>query len=152
MDNQDDLQETSLEEIQLKINDVEKILNNNKVSFVRVSAEDLSDYFSYEAPTGDVTTLEDVISNKLLLIHELLEISELKKHGLPLTISVFRDNYPDLLEAHVFATEKELFLANKTSDKYWVTNRITIVKSWLDDTEIPTNIRKRYLSIIEKYT
>ena len=71
-----------INKIQLLIDKIELQLKQFRIPHVKVSVEDLLEYFSYDAPTGDTTTLKDVLENKWLLLHELIEISELKKKNL----------------------------------------------------------------------
>ncbi|MEM2108530.1 MAG: hypothetical protein QXL10_04525, partial [Candidatus Bathyarchaeia archaeon] len=49
---------------------------------VKVSAQEFVDYMTGEIFSEDTTTLEDVLGNEYLLVHELVEINELKKMGL----------------------------------------------------------------------
>ncbi|NIW11222.1 MAG: hypothetical protein GWN33_12220, partial [Gammaproteobacteria bacterium] len=46
-----------------------------------VSAKEFYDWMTGEIFSEDITTLRDVLGNEYLMIHELVEISELKKMG-----------------------------------------------------------------------
>ncbi|MFB0522168.1 MAG: hypothetical protein ACETV1_00220, partial [Candidatus Bathyarchaeia archaeon] len=49
-----------------------------------ISSKEFYDYMTGETPTGDTITLNDVLSNEYLVLHEAVEISELKKMGVPI--------------------------------------------------------------------
>jgi len=46
-----------------------------------VSTQEFYDYSTGETFSGGTTTLKDVLGNEHLLVHELVEITELKKKG-----------------------------------------------------------------------
>jgi hypothetical protein len=43
-----------------------------------------------ETPTGDLITLTDVLNNEFLMVHEVVEISELKKRSIPINKTIMR--------------------------------------------------------------
>lgn len=47
----------SIAEIQLLIDKIELQLKQFQIPHVKVSVDDLLEYFSYDAPTGDTTTI-----------------------------------------------------------------------------------------------
>ncbi len=138
-------------EIQLLVDKIELQLKQFQIPHVKVSADDLLNYFSYDAPTGDTTTLKDVLENKWLLLHEIVEISELKKNNLPLSIELFYDHFDKLLDAHMTATEYEFYLAKQLNDLDWVKKRLPLLTMWLEDPELPSRIQRRCLKLREKY-
>jgi len=141
-----------INKIQLLIDKIELQLKQFRIPHVKVSVEDLLEYFSYDAPTGDTTTLKDVLENKWLLLHELIEISELKKKNLPLSIELFYDHFDELLDAHITATEYEFYLAKQFNDIDWLKKRLPLLTMWLDDSELPRRIQKRCLELRKKYS
>jgi hypothetical protein len=102
-----------------------------------------------ETPTGDTVTLLDVLDNEYLMIHEVVEISELKKKGVPInkqTVMMMHPNY----ETHYTATEHELDYAIDKKDFDWLKIRIDHAKSWLEDPDMPQHLIPRYETIIRK--
>lgn len=142
----------SIAEIQLLIDKIELQLKQFQIPHVKVSVDDLLEYFSYDAPTGDTTTIQDLLENRWLLLHELIEISELKKKDLPLSIELFYDHFDELLEAHMTATEYEFYLAKQLNDIEWLKKRIPLLTMWLDDTELPSRIQRRCLELRKRYS
>ena len=143
---------TSIAEIQLLIDKIELQLKQFQIPHVKVTAEDLLEYFSYDAPTGDTTTLRDVLENKWLLLHEIIEIGELKKMDLPLSIDLFYNHFDELLDAHMTATEYEFYLAKKLNNIDWLKKRLPLLTAWLHDTELPNRIQRRCLELRKKYS
>jgi len=68
-------------EIENRIETTKRALGSIGYVVKEVSAQEFYDYMTGEIFSGDTTTLEDVLSNEYLLVHELVEINELKKNG-----------------------------------------------------------------------
>ena len=117
--------------------------------FVTVEPVDLIRYFDGEAPSGDITTLDDVLESDWLLIHELVELSELKKAGLEISIDLLTSNVTEVEHAHMLATEIELEAAAQANDKEYIRKRLESVRYWLED--ILPELRPRVIAILEKY-
>lgn len=116
-----------------------------------VTPDELREYFAGETPTGDTTTLNDVVSNKWLLVHELVELKQLKLKGFEISRRLVWDRFEDVLEAHFVATETELDLALKHNDLDWVLKRIGTVESWLEDPDLAERFRTRCERLLEEY-
>ena len=149
LDKQDEINES---ELQRKIDEIVIILQEHNYDLTEVYSKDLINYFSFEAPTGDTTMLKDVAENKWLLVHEIVEISELKKKKLPLSIDVFTAYHDELYECHVTATEWEFKLALISGEKAWIRKRISLVDMWLEVDSMSDDSRKRCKNIIQKYS
>ncbi|NIQ07233.1 MAG: hypothetical protein GWO20_16345 [Candidatus Korarchaeota archaeon] len=70
-----------LSEIEKKIESTEKALQSIGYSVGAVSAREFYDYLTGETFTRDTTTVADVVGNEYLMVHELVEINELKQKG-----------------------------------------------------------------------
>ncbi len=142
----------SIQEIQMKIEHIEIILAKESIDYHHISAGELIEYFKGPAPSGDLTTLSDILENRWLLIHELVELSELKKLKLEIFSSLLRTHPAEVDYAHIIALEYELKFANQGGDNEWVIRRIRGIKSWLaDDEKMPSEIKSRCHKLIEKY-
>lgn len=58
-----------------------------------------------EAPTSDAVTLDDVLHNEFLMPHEVVEISELKKMGVPVNRQTIISFYTQVCEAYLTALD-----------------------------------------------
>ncbi|MFW9919453.1 MAG: hypothetical protein ACFFED_07625 [Candidatus Thorarchaeota archaeon] len=113
---------------------------------------ELIEYFAGDTPTGDVTTLDDVIANRWLLLHEVTELKHLKLKGIEITREVVWERFVDVLEAHFAATAVELKMALKYNDKAWIKKRLSMMPLWLEDSNIPDRLRIACRSLIEHYS
>jgi hypothetical protein len=120
---------------------------------VDVSAKEFYDYMTGEIFSDDPTTIRDVLGNEYIMIHELVEISELKKIGRKIDKHVIMDTQRSTFYAtHFNALETELKYALYKGDTYWVKFRLKLFKeSEDDDPNLPKELRPRVEEIYEKY-
>ena len=102
----------------------------------------------------DPTTIQDVLNNEYVLIHELVEISELKKTERVIDKHVIMET-PKIpfYTAHFNAMETELKYALHKRDTYWTKIRLKQHKESVldDDSNLPEELRPRAEEIYEKY-
>ncbi len=142
----------TLREIARAFQEHQEILSDAGITDKEVLPAELLEYFAGETPSGDTTTLSDVLANRWLLLHELAEIKHLKIKGYRISRTIFWDNYEDVLEAHLAATSVELKMALKYDDTQWVKARIKLVPSWLGDPDMPERFRKACETLIKHYS
>ena len=68
-------------EIENKIKAARKALKSIGYVVGELSTQEFSDFMAGEIFSEDATALSDVLENEYLMIHEVVEISELKKMG-----------------------------------------------------------------------
>jgi len=103
---------------------------------------------SYET---DSFTTRDILDNKYLLIHELIEITILKSKGYSIDKEVFKEAFPDSYEAHLDAIDLELYIASKNEDFDWIKRRINDLRTYLDDPLLPIHLVDKVKNIINRY-
>jgi hypothetical protein len=143
-----------LNEVSAKIRKAKKTLE--KLDYV---AEDISSRESYDYMTGeifseDTTTLQDVLGNEFLMVHELSEMSELKKMGRIIDKRVIVDSPKTVIyEAHFKAMELELGYALFKKDYFWIKVRLKQHKESVleDDPNLPESLRPRGEEIFHKF-
>ncbi|MDH5402024.1 MAG: hypothetical protein OEZ01_12695 [Candidatus Heimdallarchaeota archaeon] len=145
-------EDINLEVIQNQIGNIEEIIRPVVSNYIPVGASELKAYFDEEAPSGDTTTLSDILENKWLLIHELIELSELKNSGFTITASLLRTHSLEVEYAHITATEYELKFAFEGNDIEWINSRLENVKYWSNDDLLPHELRLRCDELILKYS
>jgi len=136
-----------LSEIKSKIETARKKLNSIGYTVENVSAREFYDYMTGEIFSEDTTTIDDVLENEFLMIHELVEISELKKMGKTINKRVIVDSSKiTIYTAHFTAIEKELEYA-------WVKVRLRQHKESVleDDPNLPQEMRPRAEAVLEKF-
>lgn len=144
--------EREVEEVKQAFDDHKEILSEAGIQDGEVLPEDLIEYFSGDTPTGDKTTLDDVLSNRWLLLHEIIELRHLKLKGIKITRDVLWERYEDVLDAHFAATAIELKLALRHNDREWIASRVGLILSWLDDPEMPEKFRSAGKKLMEHYS
>lgn len=138
--------------LQERIDGVGRLLRQYRFAYVPVYVADLQRYFDGEAPSGDVTTLADVVRSYWLLVHEVVECSELKRRGYEPSVTLLHDEPSLVEEVHLVAFEWELWLAMEQGDLGWVEKRLPLVNVWLDcDEEIGQFERETCQRLLDEY-
>lgn len=142
-----------LDEIRGKIETTMKIVKDSGYEEQDVSAMEFYDWMTGEIFSEDITTLRDVLGNEYLVIHELVEISELKKMGRKIHKRVIIESPKEVIyKAHFFAQEFEMDYALKKKDYFWVKIRLRDHKKVLfDDPNLPDELRPVAQSIYDKF-
>jgi hypothetical protein len=141
-------------EIDAKIKKGKKALEQSGFHLGDVSAREFYDYMTGEIFSDDPTTLRDVLNNEYIMIHELVEISELKRMGRKIDKKVIMETPRTLVyTAHFNAIETELRYALHRRDTYWAKIRLRQHKESVlgDDPNLPEELRPRAEEIHEKY-
>jgi len=142
-----------LDEIQEKMVAAMKIIQDLGYEAEDVSAKEFYDWMTGEIFSEDIATLRDVLGNEYLMIHELVEISELKKMGRKIDKCVIVDSPKEVIyRAHFFAQEFGMNYAPKKNDYYWVKLRLRHHKGVLyDDPNLPDELRAVAQTIYDKF-
>jgi len=143
-----------LSEIQSKIEATKKALRSIGYVVKQVSAQEFYDYMTGEIFSEDPTTLDDVLGSEYLMVHELVEINELKKMGRSIDKRVIVDSPKTVIyDAHLTAMETELNYALNKRDYFWVKIRLRQHKESVldDDPNLPEEMRPRAETILEKF-
>jgi len=145
----------TLQEISGKIKRAKEALGAIGYVTEDVSAQEFHDYMTGEIFSEDPTTLADVLGNEYIMVHELAEMSELKKIGRTIDKRVIVDSPKTVIyEAHFKAMELELQYAMFKKDYYWAKFRLKQHKESVleDDPNLPESLRPRGEEILHKFT
>jgi len=143
-----------LDEIGSKIRVAKRALKRLGYVEKDVSAQEFFDYMTGEIFSDDPTTLRDVLGNEFIMIHELVEISELKKLGARINKRVIVDSPKTMIyAAHFTAMETELNYALLRGDTFWARCRLNQHKTSVvdDDPNLPKEMRPRAEEILKNY-
>ncbi|NHJ86952.1 MAG: hypothetical protein FK734_15930 [Asgard group archaeon] len=133
------------------INETIDLLKSQNYTIVKISASELIAYFEGDAPSGDTTTLNQVLDNKWLLIHELVEINELKQLGFEISSKLLFTESSKVFEAHLVAIDWELHFALNDSDINWISKRLDDVRNWLKDPDLSKTLHEKCQALLLKY-
>ncbi|MDI6846973.1 MAG: hypothetical protein QMD23_02435 [Candidatus Bathyarchaeia archaeon] len=143
-----------LAEIDAKIRKAKKAFKQLGYIAEDVSAKEFHDYMTGEMFSEDKTTLRDVLDSEFLAIHELVEISELKKMGRTINKRVIVGSPKTMIyEAYFTAMELELNYALLKKDYPWIRTRLERHKTSVleDDPHLPEELRPRGKAILERF-
>jgi hypothetical protein len=141
-------------DIACRIREAEEALKGFGYNPASVSAREFYDYMTAEIFSDDPTTLQDVLNNEYMMIHELVEMSELQKQGRRIdTRVIMKTPKISFYTAHLNAMETELQYALHKRDTYWAKIRLRQYKESVldDDPNLPEDLRPRAKEIYEKY-
>jgi hypothetical protein len=107
------------------------------------TADDLRRWFEADTPFDENFGLNEVLKQPLIVIHELVEIENVKQMGLSLSKDVIIKNLEKVDDAHMIATEVELKIAIALRDVDHIRDRLENIRIWSeDDTVTPENKEK----------
>jgi hypothetical protein len=141
-------------EISAKIRKAKKSLKKLDYVAKNISIREFYDYMTGEIFSEDATTLKDVLGNEFLMIHELSEMSELKKMGRTIDKRVIVDSSKtEIYKAHFKAMELELECAVFKKDYFWAKVRLKQHKESVleDDPNLPELLRPKAKEIFHRF-
>ncbi len=140
--------------IEAKIREAKEALRQIRYPTENISAKEFYDYMTGETYSGDTTTLQDILGNEFLMVHELVEMSELKKMGKQINKRTLIETPKTLIyTAHFEALEQELNYALVKRDTFYVKIRLKQHKESVldDDPNLPEKLKPRAEKILKKY-
>ncbi|MEM2850111.1 MAG: hypothetical protein QXI36_07555 [Candidatus Bathyarchaeia archaeon] len=135
----------------LKMKEAVEIVRSLGYECEDISPREFYDYMTGETVSGDRITLKEVLHSDFLILHEVVEMSELKKKGITIDDKTVVNCHPETIyEAHFTAVKYEVKHALNKGDLAYVEMRLKHVREWLDDENIPEKLVPRLKSILEK--
>jgi hypothetical protein len=116
-----------------------------------VTSREMITYFDGEAPSGDTTTLRDAVNQRWLMIHEIIEVSELRRRHLNISASILRNHAREVHECHLVASRIEFGLARQENDSEWLRTRVPLIRSWRNDDGMTDEIWTKYLELEREF-
>jgi len=107
-----------------------------------VTLEELVNWFDVQTAYPDLS-LDQVLRKPLLIVHEIAELAEVKRMGLPIACDTILKNRSRVYEAHLRAFEVELALAKRVHDLAHIRERLREVENWTTDPLLPRRLRPR---------
>ena len=140
-------------EISQRLNETFHILHEIGYDLETCSVREFYDYMTGEIFSEDEITLKAVLENKYLMIHEVVEISELKKMGLSIDTRVIVDSRKEVIySAHLYAMDFELCCIQSDNDHEWLKKRIDAhYRVLTSDPWLPVSLKPRAQEIWDKF-
>jgi len=116
-----------------------------------VQPRELLEYLTGPTRTSDETTLEEILGSRYLMLHEAVEILELKRRGIPIDDRTIVNHPIETYEAHMRAAEVEFTLAEREGDRRWLERRLRDAESWLRDPQLPPHLRSPCEGLLRRF-
>jgi hypothetical protein len=139
--------------IESALMEAEAVLKEPGQRFTECTAKEFYDYLTGETFTGDKTTLSDILGSVYYVVHEVVEISELKRAGLIIgKRTVVSAPEEQIYAAHFRAYEVELEAALRRGDVGWVQIRVANhFRNLTGDEFMPETMRGEAEALYEKF-
>ncbi|WFO74891.1 hypothetical protein J4526_07415 [Desulfurococcaceae archaeon MEX13E-LK6-19] len=106
-----------------------------------VSLKEFMTYINALTYEDEKTSIDDILGNEFLILHEVAEICFLKNMGYKIDEKVILNAYPRTYEAHLKAMEIELKEAQKKGSIEWIEKRCKDLESYWEDPMLPLHLR-----------
>lgn len=142
-----------LEEIDTKLRRAREALKQLHYVAENVSAKEFHDYMTGEIFSDDKITLRGVLNSGFLMVHELVEMSELKRMGRAIDKRIIMESPKAMIyKAHFMAMEYALNYALLKTNHSWIKTRLEQHKRVLaDDPHLPEKLKPRAQAILERF-
>ncbi|OGD45564.1 hypothetical protein A3K69_08390 [Candidatus Bathyarchaeota archaeon RBG_16_57_9] len=141
------------ESIEYRLGQTSEILEELEYEVAECSADEFYGYISRDAHHGKAVTIRDIIGNEYLMFHEVVEVSELKRLGVPVGEDTHSKGPREkVYEAHLSAMEFELEYALLLEDYYWLKHRLDYHgATTLKDKNLGGELKERAQEIYDHY-
>lgn len=137
-----------LENVAKKVEKAKETLKEHGYT-CNVLTEDFIKWFKTDTIVDDIE-LDEVLKEPFLVIHELVEIGEVKRIGLKITKDVIIKNPEKIENAHLKAAKIEFEIAEKLGDYSHLEKRLKHVKAWCNDPTVPLEYKEKYRELYNK--
>jgi GNAT superfamily N-acetyltransferase len=124
-------------------NDAQELLRDCGYSF-DVSVRELRDYTRTDTFYPSAIPWSEILRNRLMVAHEVVEIAQLKQMALRITQDVVVRNIEQVYRAHLKATQVELEIAAAMGAYDHIQDRLRVLEDWTGDPLVPMSLREDY--------
>jgi hypothetical protein len=139
--------------IEFRLNQVIELLNEIEYELNTCTPQELYDYLTADNFKDSKITFRDRVGNEYLLLHSIIEISELKEAGIEINKKTIKNTPKETLyEAHLKAAEYELGYSMILEDFYWLKHRLAQLEHDIkSDDHFPESLKERALEIYDSF-
>ncbi len=116
----------------------------------QATAGDMILWFQADTPYDEDFGLDKVITRPLIVVHELVEIDNVKRMGIALTKNAIVDNIEKVDNAHLKAAEVELQIATFMGEAEHLRWRLEHIRMWSEDPSVTPSNRAKYKELLAK--
>jgi hypothetical protein len=139
--------------IEFRLNQVIELLNEFEYELNACTSRELYDYLNGENFKKSRITFRDRLGNEYLLLHSIVEISELKDAGLEINTKTLVTAPKDIVYgAHLKAMDYELGYSLILEDFYWLKHRLVYLgRDIKTDEFMPEEVKDRALETYNSF-
>jgi hypothetical protein len=130
--------------IEYRIEDITEMLAPLEYEYAEFTAEEFYRFLKGDTLTPEYITLRDILGNEYLMVHKIVEASELKNRGIELNEKTTKKAPKEVIyNCHLIAIEFELDYALLLEDYYWIKHRLPTHEKVLKDSKLPQELKSR---------
>jgi hypothetical protein len=135
--------------VEFRLNQVYELLNEFEYEINTSTSKELYNYLNGKNFKESRITFRDRLGNEYLLLHTIIEISELKEAGIIIDTNTLMNTSKEILYgAHLKAMDYELGYSLILEDFYWLKHRLEYLgKEIKNDEHLPESLKARALEI-----
>jgi hypothetical protein len=139
--------------IEYRLKQIYEILRELEYEYSECTTQEFYDYVVGEAFIENRVTLRDILGNEYLMLHETVEISELKKNGIEINQkTIMTTEKETIYTCHFYAMGFELDYSLLLEDFYWLKHRLGYHEKLLNDEQnLPSILKDRGTEIYNAY-
>ena len=139
--------------IEFRLNQVIELLNEFEYELNACTPRELYDYLNGENFKESRITFRDRLGNEYLLLHSIIEISELKEAGLEINTKTLVTAPKEIVyNAHLKAMDYELGYSLILEDFYWLKHRLSYFgRDIKTDEFMPEEVKERALETYNSF-
>ena len=139
--------------IEFRLNQVIELLNEFEYELNTCTPRELYDYLNGENFKESRITFRDRLGNEYLLLHSIIEISELKEAGLEINTKTLLTAPKEIVyNAHLKAMDYELGYSLILEDFYWLKHRLSYLgRDIKTDEFMPEEVKERALETYNSF-
>jgi hypothetical protein len=141
------------EMIEFRLNQTHELLDEFEYELIKCTPEEFYAFLSGEKISNDMVTMRDIIGNEYMMVHVVVEISELKSQGLEINDKIVSSTDTEkLYEAHLHAADYEMGYAMLIEDYYWMKHRLGYLARMIEeDKKLPESLKTVATEIYENF-
>ena len=145
----DDLEEM----ITFRLTQTNELLDEFEYEVIKSTPEEFYAFLSGDKISNERVTLRDIIGNEYMMVHVVVELSELKRQGLTIGEKTVSDTDKEkLYEAHLRAADYEMGYAMLIEDYYWMKHRLAYLGEMIESDEaLPESLRSVAVKIVDSF-
>ena len=141
------------EMITFRLTQTNELLDEFEYEVIKSTPEEFYAFLSGDKISNERVTLRDIIGNEYMMVHVVVELSELKRQGLKIGENTVSDTDKEkLYEAHLRAADYEMGYAMLIEDYYWMKHRLDYLVNMIEnDKNLPEALKPAASKIYENF-